>query len=85
MHNMSRIELGKLFFDSFFSGYYKHTSNKLDVSFLNLLILRRIANLYVDFYRSYDIEKFIKIHPLVFTAFENAILNEEAIIDDSIL
>jgi|GEM_PF-6045444 len=82
---MSRIELGKLFFDSFFSGYYKHTSNKLDVSFLNLLILRRIANLYVDFYRSYDIEKFIKIHPLVFTAFENAILNEEAIIDDSIL
>jgi len=57
----------------------------MDVEFLNLLMLRRIAILYVNFYRSYDIEQLKKNHPLVLGAFENAILNEEIIVEERAL
>lgn len=83
--NMSRDEMEKIFFDSFFNGYNIENSINFDISFLNALIIRRIANLYVNFYRSHDIESLNRNHPLVLQAFENAILNEEKIIEERAL
>jgi len=74
------------FFKHFFAGYktYYHL-DRLDLGKLNLFLIRRVMDLYVNFFRSYDISKLNQAHPAVLPAFEEAIVKNIEIVPQGYL
>jgi hypothetical protein len=85
-YSISRKELLRMISNYFIVSYKTNNPDCMnDYTLMNLFLQRRAINLFVNFYRSHDIEQLNTAHPYVLAAFEDAIANEVQIIPDSIL
>jgi len=85
-YSISRIDLLGMISNYFIESYKaKNPVNINDYCLLNLFLQRRVINIFVNFYRSHDIDKLRIAHPKVLDVFEDAISNEIEYIPETIL
>jgi Ser/Thr protein kinase RdoA (MazF antagonist) len=85
-YSISRVDLLGMISKYFIVSYKADNPvNNNNYYLLNLFLQRRAINIFVNFYRSHDIDKLRIAHPQVLDAFEDAIRNEIEYIPETIL